>query len=203
VAPAGLVFSALSQNPLYTDHTVNTVVLGLSCGIYVLCAALRLGRFNVEATLGGNDVYFGLPMPMAGGFLVSGLLVLMKYAPKRFVYHRWAGDYPVLGSFSSPDVLFFFFWVHVLLVAYLMVSSLKVPKPKKTGTITGDVYLIGNMVITYIVIPFRVFPEYLWFVALQYLLISIYYAFFTKRSKRHHKRAFLDVLAMPPLDEKD
>ena len=135
--------------------------------------------------------------------MVSGLLVLMKYAPERFVYHQWAGDYSVLGSFSSPDVVFRFFWVHVLLVAYLMVSSLKVPKPKKTGTFTGDAYLIGNMLITYIVIPFRVFPEYLWFVALQYLLISVYYAFFTQRSKRHHKRAFMDVLALPPLEEKD
>ena len=40
------------------------------CFIYVVCGALRLARFNVQASIGQNvDGFIGLPIPMSAGLL--------------------------------------------------------------------------------------------------------------------------------------
>jgi hypothetical protein len=85
------------------------------------------------------------------------------------------------------------------MMAALMVSNLKVPKPKPTGRRAMDIYLIVNVALTYILIPLRMFPAYLWLVALQYLVISLIYTFFYPSSRRHQIRPFLDTLALPPI----
>ncbi len=202
LAPAVFAFSALTRSSIIETTTATTVLSGACCCIYVLCSAIRLARFNVEDTLGGSDVYFGLAMPMAGGLTSSALLFMMKYAPHNSVYQSWALDYRLLGNFSTPDEMFHYFWIYILFLSFLMVSGVKVPKLKRTGKTGMDIYLVSNIVLTYLVVPFRVFPGYLWLVAFQYLAISVFYTLFIKDSKKHKKRDFLDVLSVQPYKEK-
>ena len=57
----------------------------LCCMVYCVCAALRLARFNVEATLDeeSHRSFRGLPSPAAAGQIAS-LVVLHHYLAERF-----------------------------------------------------------------------------------------------------------------------
>jgi CDP-diacylglycerol--serine O-phosphatidyltransferase len=201
LAPATFVFSVLSAPLDIAESPSMQALLAISCGIYVLAAAVRLARFNVESTRGGAEIYFGIPMPMAGGLITALLLVLMKYAPSPLGYSGWAGDIRILGDWRAPELILDWYSIWVLATAGLMVSGLKVPKLKSTGNRAMDIYLLANVVLTYLFIPFRVFPEYLWVVAFQFTLISAYYTFFMPASRQHEKAPFGETISLPPLGQ--
>lgn len=46
----------------------------IACFIYVACGALRLARFNVQATVIEKAYFQGLPIPMAAGIVASSIL---------------------------------------------------------------------------------------------------------------------------------
>jgi CDP-diacylglycerol---serine O-phosphatidyltransferase len=48
----------------------------IACFIYVACGALRLARFNVQATVIEKAYFQGLPIPMAAGIVASAVLAL-------------------------------------------------------------------------------------------------------------------------------
>ncbi len=87
--------------------------------IYLLCAAVRLSRFNVithplvhgEKSTDSED-FQGLPVPAAAGMIASIVLVL-----NRFDLRAWAFFLPIL----------------LLLVAFLMISSVPYPSFKNIG----------------------------------------------------------------------
>ncbi|SMB94603.1 CDP-diacylglycerol--serine O-phosphatidyltransferase [Desulfonispora thiosulfatigenes DSM 11270] len=70
--------------------------------IFALCGAIRLARFNV---LDINDHFIGVPITFAGSLLALAVLIA-----------------------SRLPLSVLFFSVFTLLLAYLMVSNLKVPK---------------------------------------------------------------------------
>lgn len=107
VAPAFLVFSRyLSENLIF-----GMVVSGL----FVLCGALRLARFNITPP-SGKDVFEGLPIPAGAGILCTLTIIELQFF-RIFI----------------PD---FFIPAVVLLTSFLMVSTIEYPamkKSKKTG----------------------------------------------------------------------
>jgi len=74
IAPAFLVAVLSAQMELHHQRLV-----WLSCMVYVVCAALRLARFNVQSTLdeSSHRSFSGLPSPAAAGQVVS--LVILHY----------------------------------------------------------------------------------------------------------------------------
>lgn len=48
----------------------------IACFIFVACGALRLARFNVQATVIEKAYFQGLPIPMAAGIVASSVLAL-------------------------------------------------------------------------------------------------------------------------------
>ncbi|MDR2720769.1 MAG: CDP-diacylglycerol--serine O-phosphatidyltransferase [Puniceicoccales bacterium] len=116
VAPALMVFfmilSPTEQFPFFRQ-------VGWIFGfIYLLCAGVRLARFNVithpllpkiEQNKNSHD-FLGLPVPAAAGVIVSLVLVLNRY------------DLKIL-SLALPPLM--------LLIAWLMVSNIKYPSFKK------------------------------------------------------------------------
>ncbi len=87
--------------------------------IYLLCAAVRLSRFNVithplvqgEKPLETED-FHGLPVPAAAGMIASIVLVL-----NRFDLRIWTFFLPIL----------------LLLIAFLMISAVRYPSFKNIG----------------------------------------------------------------------
>jgi len=116
VAPALLVFFLILSpelNPWFKQ-------IGWFIGfIYLLCAAMRLARFNVitHPLVYSNNAKFntkdfvGLPVPAAAGMVVSLVLVINSEADMR----PWGLALPPL----------------MLLIAYLMISTIRYPSFKQ------------------------------------------------------------------------
>ena len=118
VAPAFLV---LRMGPGWEPRPLLHQVLAGIAALYMVCAILRLARFNVESTTDttGGRRFKGLPSPGAAGCLAS-LAIL------RGSLDKWQGLDP--GTFRNIIEV----WVTLgaLLVALLMVS--RVPYPHVT-----------------------------------------------------------------------
>jgi CDP-diacylglycerol--serine O-phosphatidyltransferase len=104
LAPAVLVYLAILR-PLG--------LLGQAVAVlYLICAAIRLARFNVDSGPLAKLTFFGLPTPAAAGYMMS--LVLLR------------------GQMSLAMAV-----GCVLLVAGCMVSTLKVPKLGPQASLPG------------------------------------------------------------------
>lgn len=118
VAPALLVFFFL-LTPTAEFPLVRTIG-GLVGFFYLLCAAVRLARYNVittpllpQAETFPKDDFLGLPVPAAAGMVSSIVLVLNRF------------DLPA-GALFLP--------VLMILIAILMVSNIHYPSLKTLGT---------------------------------------------------------------------
>ncbi len=119
VAPAVLVFIAYLPAGAHLPVSPRTEsILGMSGSymaiVYVICAALRLARFNVYHAA-RRDSFIGLPSPGAAGALASFMLFLIYFEEPldRHALGGWA--YVALG----PAAVF---------LALLMVSPVRYPK---------------------------------------------------------------------------
>ncbi len=90
--------------------------------IYLLCAAIRLARFNVitnpllhRDTSDQSKDFVGLPVPAAAGTVGSLVLFLIHLADADKSLNRWALALPIL----------------MVLIAILMVSKVRFPSGKK------------------------------------------------------------------------
>jgi len=89
--------------------------------VFLLCAAMRLARFNVitnplvhRTTQDSNKDFLGLPVPAAAGAVASTVLFLLYLQDSDRSLNRWALGLPVL----------------MLLVAFLMMSTVRYPSGK-------------------------------------------------------------------------
>lgn len=120
IAPALLVFF-LILSPTQ-GYPVFREIGWFFAFVYLLCAAIRLARFNVitnpllfpEKKDSGRD-FVGLPVPAAAVTVTSLVLFLLNIAQNDRTLHRWALVLPVLMA----------------LIAVLMVSTVRYPSGKK------------------------------------------------------------------------
>ncbi len=120
LAPALMVFFLiLSPTQGYLHFREIGWLLGF---IYLLCAAIRLARFNVithpllqKPGRSSNKDFVGLPVPAAAGTVAALVLFLLNLAERERELQRWALVLPVL----------------MLLIAVLMVSTVRYPSGKQ------------------------------------------------------------------------
>ncbi len=104
VAPAALMYT-------WALKPLGTVAVAI-CGLYVVCAALRLARFNVQTGSTDKRRFTGLPVPGAAA-LIAGCALAYSYF-----------------ELSSPRVLGIFMAPMTLALALLMISSVPYPSFK-------------------------------------------------------------------------
>lgn len=115
-----------------TLHTIpQPGVAWIITAIFPMCGALRLARFNVQKGVPGY--FIGLPIPAAGGVLATIAL-----------FHK---------DITTP-----YFIVSILLLSYLMISSVKYPNFKKVGLPRQAVAVAPFIVILAVIIAV-IFPE--------------------------------------------
>jgi CDP-diacylglycerol--serine O-phosphatidyltransferase len=162
LAPALMVFFLiLSPTQGYPMFQNIGWLLGF---VYLLCAAIRLARFNVitnplihrSKTEASKD-FIGLPVPAAAGTVASLVLFLLNLAAHDRSLQRWALILPLL----------------LFLIAILMVSTIRYPSGKQidlqTKTRLTTFVLFGGVAATVIV-----FKEYGMFIAcLTYIFYGI------------------------------
>lgn len=112
-------------------HSLQPGLAWVVTAIFPMCGALRLARFNVQKGIPGY--FIGLPIPAAGGVVATLSL-----------FHK---------DISAP-----YFVVAMLLLSYLMVSSVKYPNFKKVGLPKKAVILTPFVVILAVVIAV-LFPD--------------------------------------------
>ena len=124
VAPA-LMMIFLVLTPTVDQYPVFLQISWLIGFVYLLCAAVRLARFNVlthpmlppfEQLEDTND-FLGLPVPAAAGMIASLVLVILSL------------DIPTFDSRSLALLIPPF----MLAIAYLMISNIQYPSFKDFG----------------------------------------------------------------------
>jgi len=105
VAPAVLIYNAYLVEGQLSQESLAPIGSAMAV-CYVICAALRLARYNAFQS-GRQDIFVGLPSPAAAGMIASFTLF--------FEYFQYHVTYWVLGPLT-------------LLMALLMVSNVRYPK---------------------------------------------------------------------------
>jgi len=163
LAPALMVFF-LIMRPAQGDQTLLSLG-GLLGFVYLLCAAIRLARFNVithpllyrpEGKPSSKD-FIGLPVPAAAGTVASLVLFLLNLAS-----HDKSFQVLALGL---PPLL--------LLVAILMVSTVRYPSGKQIDmrTKTKLTTLVIYVVIGAAVVRFKEYAMFI--VCLSYIFYGL------------------------------
>lgn len=178
IAPATLWYAFLSRAPgLGFADGQGRVLLVASCVLWVLAVTFRLARYNIV----GDDpscrrVFFGVPTTLSGGTLVAFFLTCLKYgSPELQEFARGAGafDEPkLLGDLNVGAVLQV--WPVLILVgAYLMASSIVIPKLGRSRSKALTVFIFVNVFAGYALGFLRRFPEYLTFTSTVWIVTSL------------------------------
>lgn len=121
--------------------------------LFVVCASLRLAKFNVLAD-SGPPVFFGLPTTFTGGVLALLLIV---------------------GLQRELDLLLQALPLIALGFGLLMVSNLVLPKIGRRSGRFMHVFRIVTISLCYVFGFMRIFPEYLLGISLFFILYGIGY----------------------------
>jgi CDP-diacylglycerol---serine O-phosphatidyltransferase len=149
VAPAFLVFCYLTHRPdlPYFDAGWPRVLLMATCGIWVLSAVFRLARYNITSDENvPTTIFFGVPTTLAGGLVAIWFLVLLKYDPS---YPPFGGP-RVFGAFVTPLSIWTYFPFGLVVGAYLMSSSLPMPKVGLARNRLVTAFVLANVATGYI-----------------------------------------------------
>ena len=154
IAPALLVHDIVLQE---FERVVNGAGWLIAC-VYLVCGAMRLARFNCLAARENKDPdssksFRGCPIPAAAGVIVSLTLTLLWLDQGNREIGRWKYALPVL----------------MLLLSYLMVSSLEYPSFKAINFRTRrsfhwaiiSILLVALLAIAWQWMPTVIFVSYL------------------------------------------
>jgi CDP-diacylglycerol--serine O-phosphatidyltransferase len=147
IAPAALVYFKVGQTSSMPGF------VAAASALYAVALAVRLARFNI--TTGGEGVFFGIPGTFMGALVGSAFLTAMKY--------------------KLPESVFGYFPSVLVVGAFAMVSTVRLPKLKARENKAMNVFQMANVLAAYVLAPFQVFPEYMLGLALVYLVGGIGY----------------------------
>src|SRR4051812_13815384 len=132
IAPGFLVYFYM-QTLDYAWFAGHRPLMMVSISLYMLCASMRLARYNAVDSEELVDYFHGLPSTFAGGFMAMSVILYSKYE----IAGRFSGSMIVL-----PLLLIF--------TGILMVSPLYLPKlARRQNNFLNFIQLI-NVIIGYI-----------------------------------------------------
>lgn len=170
LAPAYLIYTALSSTPAlpYTEGLGHAALM-IICGLWALSATFRLARYNITPDdetprMGGMKIFFGVPTTLAGGLLVTWFLTFYKYAPGGAAFPALGepfGGSRLFGDLETPLGVWRYLPVAMVVGAYLMASTLRMPKLSVMPSRVASVVSFGLVASAGICGYARVFPEYM------------------------------------------
>jgi len=158
VAPAFLMYNQLSDIDALVElpQWAPRMALGV-CGLYVISGAIRLARFNIQASSEEKIGFTGMPIPAAAGTVISTYLVIAQYIP--------AGD--------ESQALHRALLVLMLILSYLMVSTYPFPSLK------GLKRRMGRSLNSLITVVFMIFIGVAFYQHLALIAFVIFMAYMT------------------------
>jgi phosphatidylserine synthase len=170
VAPAFLVYGSVGASPaLPFTSGGQRVLLMVACACWVLAATFRLARYNITPDdetprLGSLKIFFGVPTTLAASLLVTAFLSFYKYGPPGDMFPalpRHFGGPRLFGDIETPTALWRYFPFAMIAGAYLMASTLRMPKLGVMRSKLVSVIIYGLAVAVGLCGLARVFPEYM------------------------------------------
>ncbi len=155
VAPGMLALQAGMQLGGVVPGSHSFLVLLLAIGVFVLAGASRLARFNLSTGTPSTGWFAGIPITAAGGGLMSTAIILLAKYPEV------AAGLPL--KLYIPVALF--------VLALGMVSTIRFPKIRKRDNVVINAFQGFNFAATYFCGIMRMYPEFLFSMAL-FLLVS-------------------------------
>lgn len=175
IAPGTMLFAAgLHANKVGSTSVwggeVGLWLLGAACATFVLCACIRLAKFNVlqeDLPADAPKVFYGMPTTFAGGLTAILWILGDKYQL------GWAVDVLPLVAVG---------------LGLLMVSNVPLPKlvPRKATWV--NVIQIVSIVGTYVFGLLRMFPEYLAFNIAVYAAVGFGWGLANRKRLLAYKR---------------
>lgn len=162
IAPGFLVYFFM-QSLDYAWFASHRPLLLVSVSVYMLCASMRLARYNAIDSEELVNYFHGLPSTFAGGFMAVSVILYSKY--------QIAGMFP--GSMILLPLL-------LILTGILMVSPLYLPKLVRRPNKALNFVQVLNIILGYSCGFGMIFPEYLYAGALTYGIIGFTTGFFKK-----------------------
>jgi CDP-diacylglycerol--serine O-phosphatidyltransferase len=162
VAPGLLVYFYLESLD-YAWFTMHRLQVIACMSLYMLCASMRLARYNAIDSEELKNYFHGLPSTFAGGFIAIAVILFNKYDV--------AGRFP--GSMSILPLC-------LVLTGILMVSPLYLPKLMRRENKAFNLFQIVNIIGVYLCGFGMKLPEYLFAVGGIYGMVGFTYGYFKK-----------------------
>ena len=162
IAPGLLVYFYV-ESADYAWFVGHRPLLIASVSLYMLCACMRLARYNAIDSEELANWFHGLPSTFAGGFMAVSVVLFSKYGL----------DTRIPGGMLVLPLL-------LILTGILMVSPLYLPKLMRRQNKAVNLIQLLNVIAGYICGFGMIFPEYLYGLALTYGLIGFTFGYFKK-----------------------
>jgi CDP-diacylglycerol--serine O-phosphatidyltransferase len=179
VTPALLLYFISIHYSPHFGGAKKYIPMGVSI-LWVVASSLRLAKFNITSQLGKfEEVFHGWPMPIAAGFLLSPLLVMMKYFSVsgytlKFNDPRLMGTFdPSSGTYQHWGFTVLVVWAAI--IALGMISPLRVPKFKPPKIKWRRYYMAVNAGLVYVLVITRSMPEIILVTVIEFIAISLYF----------------------------
>ena len=157
VAPGMLVLQAGLEYGGFELFSGAFWVLLVSVGVFVLCGAMRLARFNLGTNKPPTGWFAGIPITAAGGGLTSTAVILLA-------------KYPEVAA-AMP--LHAYLPVAMFVLALGMISTIRFPKAMKRDNNFINAFQAFNVAASYYCGITRSYPEFLFFMGLFILVAGI------------------------------
>jgi CDP-diacylglycerol--serine O-phosphatidyltransferase len=168
VAPGMLVLQVGLKHAGFELFSTAFWVLLASVGVFVLCGAMRLARFNLHTDESPTGWFAGIPITAAGGGLLSTTCILIVLYPE----------------IAEAMPLHAYLPVAMFMLALGMISQIRFPKAKKRDSNFINAFQGINVVVTYYCGITRSYPELLFAMALLLLFGGIIAGRITSREER-------------------
>jgi len=158
IAPATICLAAfVGQKPIISLDAIPyyRYVVYIGAFLFAICGALRLAKFNVLSESYGDGWFFGAPTTISGAVVCCYFLTVRKYGL----------PWPYLAAVPAM----------MIGLALLMVSRFAMPKVGMSKSLALNIVVIVNLVLVYAFGIIRIYPEYLLFAAVVYLVVSLIY----------------------------
>ena len=201
VAPAMLFYSAFAgESRLEFAQGSGRYVLLAGCICWILAATFRLARYNITTGDPGHPkIFFGVPTTMVGGLLVIWFLALLKYTPMGTAMHVPPfGGARIFDGIWVPAVVWHYFPGLLFVGAYLMASTLRMPKLGLMRSKSVTAFVFTNVFLGYLCGYVRIFPEYMVWLPTAWLVIFLIWGQLSPAARKMKPPPLFPAVDPPP-----
>ncbi|MDR2999876.1 MAG: CDP-alcohol phosphatidyltransferase family protein [Fibromonadaceae bacterium] len=163
IAPAFTLMFAYKN--FATDwYSANSVAVFAGSAVYMVCAAIRLAKYNAMDSDSYPDYFSGMPTTFAGVTNAILMVLLCKY-----------------DFFNSCSMLYIPL-VILVFTGLLMISPLFLSKLKKRKGTLVNLFQLANIIMAYVAGFAMIWPEYLMSLVLIYFIIGFGYGLVNRNS---------------------